>query len=241
LNLSELQRTLVKEAYASYFHTPTNAQKAFAKEVMQDCGAPATAVLIAAKHLLGPTFISYEPETLWLELDPCHSNRDKLMAAIALSMTPSFYWDYRVFGATVHAFNDEMVSPEEVPRCTPEQMAWGAFEAELVYAMTDGESSLPEFDDCVNAYITTILLDNGFVVPPSGLVCCEDEFAARLNGEAARLREATIKAWAELPKEKVEQKKFDDDALGAQLEKLADCWHYVTEKTKQLRSYLAKL
>lgn len=240
MTLSELQRTLVTKAYAAYFRTPTQAQKAYAKELMADCEASATAVLIAAKHLLGPTFTAWEPETLWLELDPCIANRDKLMAAIALAMTPSFYWDYRVFGATVHAFSDEKVVPEEVPRCTPAAMAWGAFEAELIYAMTDGESSRPEFDDAVNAYITTVLLEDGFVLPPSGLNCCADEFKARLSGEAMQLREETTKAWAALPKERLPSKEAKTP-LEAQLLKLADCWHYVEAKAERLQQELSRL
>lgn len=241
MTLSELQRTLVKEAYAAYFRSPTNAQKAYAKEVMQDCAAPATVVLIAARHLLGPTFLSYEPETLWLELDPCPSNRDKLMAGIALAMTPSFYWDYRVFGATTHALNDEMVSPEEVPMCTPEQMAWAAFEAELLFALTDGESTRPEYDPSVEAYVAMSLFYEGLVVPPVGLGFAAEELTAKVVPDALTLQKETEAAWAALPKEKLEQKKFEDSALGAQLGKLATSWSYVESKTKDLRSRLASL
>ena len=241
MTLSELQRTLVKEAYAAYFRSPTNAQKAHAKEVMQDCDAPATAVFIAAKHLLGPTFITYEPETLWLELDPCHSNRDKLMGAIALAMTPSFYWDYRVFGATTHAFTNEMVSPESVPKCDAGQMAWAAFEAELLFAITDGESTRPEYDESVEAYVAVSLFDEGFVTTPSGLGFAAAELTSKVSPDALNLKKETEDAWAALPKEKLEQRTFENNALGAQLSKLATSWVYVAEKTNQLRAELAKL
>lgn len=242
MTLSELQRVLVRDAYAAYFRTPTAKQRQAAKEVMKDCEAPATAVLIAARHLLGPTFLSYEPETLWLELeDPCPANRDKLMAAIALAMTPSFYWDYRVFGATTHALNNELVSPETVPHCTPAQMAWAVFEAELLYALTDGESSSPEFDDCVTAYIATFLSEEGLVIPPSGLSFCSDVLKQRLSGEALKLHDETLKAWDALPKDKLDVSAFKDNALGAQLHKLTDVWIYVTSRAKSLRAGLATL
>lgn len=241
MTLSDLQRTLVKEAYAAYFREPTNAQKAYAKEVMQDCTAPATAVLIAARHLLGPTFLTYEPETLWLELDPCLSNRDKLMAGIALAMTPSFYWDYRVFGATTHALNDEMVSPEEVPMCGPEQMAWAAFEAELLFALTDGDSTRPEYDPSVEAYVAMSLFYEGLVTPPVGLGFATTELTAKVVPDALTLQKETETAWAALPKEKLEQKSFEDSALGAQLMKLSISWCYVAAKAKDLRSRLASL
>lgn len=241
MNLSELQRTLAKEAYAAFFRTPTNAQKAHARTVMQDCEAAATAVFIAARHLLGPTFISYEPETLWLELDPCHSNRDKLSAAIALAMTPSFYWDYRVFGATVHALNDEMVSPEAVPHCSPAAMAWATFEAELLFALSDGESTRPEFDETIEAYVAVCLFDEGLTLPPTGLSFAAEELGRKVSADALNLKKETAAAWAALPKEKLEQKKFENSPLGAQLEKLATSWVYVQERTKLLRSHLEKL
>ena len=241
MTLSEQQRSLVKEAYAAYFRTPTNAQKQKAKEVMDSCDSTATAVFIAARHLLGPTFLSYEPETLWLELDPCSTNRDKLMAAIALAMTPSFYWDYRVFGATVHAFSSEMVVADAVPKCDAGEMAWASFEAELLYALSDGESTRPEFDDCVQAYIAVSLFEEGFVTPPSGLNFASDELASKISADALNLKKETEDAWAALPKEKLEQKSFEDNALGAQLSKLATSWIYVSQKTKQLRAELSGL
>lgn len=232
---------VVKEAYAACFKTPTQKQKDHAKTVMQDCSASATSVFIAAMYLLGPTFITYEPETIWLELDPCHSNRDKLMAAIALAMTPSFYWDYRVFAGTVHALNNESVVPEAVSTCGAEQMAWAAFEAELLYALTDGESSRPEYDPSVEAYVATCLFDEGYVVPPTGLGFAATELKSHLKENAPLLEKETSTAWAALPKEKLEQKKFEDSALGAQLEKLAAAWTYVAEKTHKLQAELSEI
>jgi hypothetical protein len=241
MTLSESQRIAVKEAYATYFKTPTHAQKDAAKALLQDPLASATAVLIAAQHLLGPTFIVYEPETIWLELNPCSINRDKLMAAIALSMTPSFYWDYRVFGATTHALTDEMVVPFEVPKCDAGQMAWAAFEAELLFTLTDGESTQPEYDPSVEAYVAVSLFEAGFVIPPTGLGFAAAELERLLSPDALNLRKETETAWAALSKERFEQHKFEDTALGAQLAKLATSWVYVAEKTKLLRSALGKL
>lgn len=241
MTLSELQRTVVKEAYAAFFKVPSNVQRDRAKSVMEDCEASATAVMVAARYALGPAFIAYEPETLWLELDPCHTNRDKLMAGIALAMTPSFYWDYRVFGATTHALNNERVAPETVPKCGPDQMAWATFEAELLFALTDGESTKPEYDASVEAYVASCLFDEGFVIPPAGLGFAEEELTGMLQMRSLTLQKETKAAWAALPKEKLEQKKFEDSALGAQLMKLAQVWTYVEAKTNSLRTELEKL
>lgn len=238
MTLSELQRTVVKEAYAAYFKEPSAQQKVHAKEVMQDPTAPATTVLIAARYLLGPTFLSYEPETIWLELDPCNANRDKVMAGIALAMTPSFYWDYRVFAGTVHALNNEAVVPEAVSCCGPEQMAWAVFEAELMFALTDGESTSPVYDPSVEAYIASCLFEEGYVMAPVGLGFAGEELKTLLRSNAPLLQKETEAAWAALPKEKLEQKTFEDSPLGAQLEKLAAAWTYVAEKTHRLQSEL---
>ena len=239
-SLSDTQRLAVREAYVAYTHASTGEQRRYAKALMQDPKATATALLIAARHLLGPEMLAYEPDTLWRELDPCPINRDKLSAALALAMTPSFYWDYRVFGYTAHALNNEAVQSETVPRCTSEQMAWAAFEAELLFAMTDDTSTRPEFDSAVEAYTAAILWDDGFVVPPVGLGFCAQELEVRTSA-AAELKSKTVAAWSALPKDKIDASKFTDDALGAQLSKLSTAWIYVTDQTKMLRQQLAQL
>lgn len=238
MTLSEIQRLLVKEAHASFFKIPTKATKAAAKEVMADCDASATAVFVAARHILGPTFTAWEPESIWVELDPCHSNRDKLMAAISLATMPAFYWDYRVFGATTHAVNNETVFPEHLPKCTAAQMAWAAFEAELLFALSDDSSTQPEFDESVEAYVAVSLFDEGFVLPPVGLGFCEEELTKRLPAETSTLRTKLKAAWGELAKDKLDIASFDDDSQGAQLLKLTDAWLYVLERAKLLRKEL---
>ena len=241
MTLSDLQRLAVKEAYVAFLKPPTGAQKQSAKTLLQDPEATATAVLIAAQHLLGPTFLTYEPETLWMELDIASANKDKLMAGIALSMNPSFYWDYRVFGATTHALTNEMVTPERVPVCDPGQMAWAAFEAELLFALTDAESTKPDYDPCVAAYVAVSLFDEGLVTTPVGLGFAAEELKTKLAPEHAILRKEVEDAWAALPKDALESKKFENNPLGTQLQRLAAAWIYVEAKTKVLRQTLAKL
>jgi len=241
LTLSDLQRLVVKEAYAAFFKRPNETQKQSARAVLQDPEAAATSVLIAAQHLLGPTFLTYEPETLWIELDICPINKDKLMAGIALAMTPSFYWDYRVFGATTHALNNEMVTPEAVPHCSPAQMAWAAFEAELLFALTDGESTRPQYDDPVAAYVAVNLFEEGRITPPVGLGFSAEELTSKVSPDSLNLKKETEDAWAALPKDALEKKKFENTPQGTQLQHLAATWVYVEAKTKVLRAELGKL
>lgn len=235
--LSDIQRTVVREVYAAFFKPPTLAQKAWAKKVMLDPEAPATVVFIAARYLLGEGFTAYEPDTLWRELDPCLINRDKLMAAIALALTPSFYWDYRVFGATTHALNHERAAPEDVPHCTPAQMAWAAFEAELLFALSDGDSTRPDFDPCVEAYVGVSLFDEGFVHAPVGLGFAADELKNLVKRDSLPFAEEVTRAWAALPKDNIPEK-FENTALGVQLFRLTSVWQYVLAQTQHLRRAL---
>jgi hypothetical protein len=241
MTLSELQRLAVKEAYAAYFRIPTSVHEQTAKELLQNADTSATALLVSARYLLGPHFTAYEPETLWHELPIHTSNRDKLMAGVALALTPSFYWDYRVFGATTHALTQEMVSPNDVPKCDSAQMAWAAFEAELLFALTDGESTRPEYDESVAAYVGVSLFDEGLVLPPVGLGFALEELTSKLSADSLVLQKETEAAWQALPKEELERKArtFDISALGAQLGRLAVAWRYVEDRTKHLRRELA--
>ena len=244
MTLSELQHLAVKEAFAAYYSSSTQLKKDVARSILQDAAAPATAVLVAARQLLGPMFLAYEPETLWLELDPCHSARDKLMAAIALAMTPSFYWDYRVFGATTHALNDEIVLPADVPRCTAEQMVWAAFEAELLLALTESENenTQPVYDDSVKAYVAVTLFTEGRVLPPTGLVFADEELQRLLSPEALVLRKEIKEAWEARPKgTSLETMSRETSPVGIQIQHLAATWAYVEARTERLRASLAGL
>lgn len=237
-SLSDAQRMLVKEAYAAYLMTPTASSKKKAEKILADCTSSATAVMVATRHLLGPTFTAYEPESIWLQTDMCAINKDKLMAGVALDVMPSFYWDYRVFGATTHALNDEAVNPDYVPLCSSEQMAWSVFEAELLFALNDGEGTRPDYDQAVQNYMAACLFDEGFIVPPVGLNDTADELELMVSPEANALRQKISEAWAKLPKDNLSSVKFEDNALGAQLTRLADCWRYVTARTDMVRQQL---
>lgn len=240
-SLSDAQRMLVKEAYAAYLKVPTASSKKKAEAILADCNSSGTAVMVAARHLLGPTFTSYEPESIWLQTDMCAINKDKLMAGVALDVMPSFYWDYRVFGATTHALNDEAVNPDYVPLCSSEQMAWAVFEAELIFALNDGEGTRPDYDQSVQNYMAACLFDEGFVVPPVGLGDTADELERMISEDAQLLRQKTSEAWAKLPKDNLSSVKFEDNALGAQLTRLADCWRYVSARTELAREQLKLL
>lgn len=176
---------VVNTAYKAYKAAAKKTKAAAAHKALENSATPATTVLIAAIHLLGPIeeFKTWEPETLWLTLgDVAIINRDKLLAAIALDVTPSFYWDYRVMGNTVLAFNNIAVGVRNIPAPTPEQLAWGVWEAELIYALTEtGDVEAPELDDEPAAYTAALLHDAGFAKAPEFLFFAEEKLKELIN------------------------------------------------------------
>jgi hypothetical protein len=165
-----------------------------AAAIIRDPEAPATAILLAATRLFGQELHDFEPETLWLRLDPPIPNRDKLSAAIALGTLPSFYWDARAFGATTLALNDEPLHPAEFPRTTPDQLAWSVLEAEILFALQDDGAASPDFGDEVAAYAAAMLFDAGLVLCPDRLEFANDDLRRLLTSDGRELRTRTMLA-----------------------------------------------
>jgi hypothetical protein len=181
----QLVEQVVRKAYLA---SRKSGDKDRATAVLRDPGAPATALLLAATRLFGPEIREFEPETLWLRLDPPLPNRDKLSAAIALGTLPSFYWEARAFGATALALNDDPVLPAEFPRTTPDQLAWAVLEAEILHALQDDGASSPAFGDEVAAYTAAMIFDAGLVLCPDRLEFADDELRRLLTSEGRELR-----------------------------------------------------
>lgn len=228
-------KTLVRAASTAFDRATTDELRRAARDVMKDPVAPALSLMVAARHLLGDGFTVWEPETLWKELDPPVVNRGKLAAAIALDIMPSFYWDYRVFGNTCLAFNDEITLPDQVPQPMPWQMSWGVFEAELIFALTTREVITPDFDDEPTAFCGTHLYELGWVCPPDNMTFCEDKLVQHLSDEARQLH-GVVKTQREEHKTKSE-----DPAIDVQLARLEDCALYVVNRATAVATYLKKL
>jgi len=222
--------TAVKAAHAAYTRNPTGDSKKKSREIVQDCEASATLVTIATRHLLGPTFSVWEPETIWLELDPCLSNRDKLMASITLASTTAFYTDFRAFAAVIQACNGEAVTSDALPHCTPEQLAWGRFEAELLFSLHDQEDVDPHFDAAPAGFTAACLLNAGMVVTPPGLEFAEGALKDLLTDEAKELRKKVLKQEPSAEKTSEEI----NSALDVQVQRLKDIAAYLDAKADSL-------
>ena len=215
----------------------TEETRAAARKVLKDPAASALLLVVAAKHLLGPEFMDWEPETIWTDLDrvgALASHRDALNAAVAVFTHPQCCWDYRVFGHTVLALNDSPSTPSSFPRPSPEQIVWAVLQITLL--CPDPEI---EFFDDVPGYVAALLLDAGYATTPDFLAFADDALKAILSSEGKDFAGKVSDAWAETPKESVETKSFDSTAMGVQLQRLAEIRLYVKLRAEAVERGLA--
>ena len=142
------------------------------RSVLKDPESPGLLLFLAARRLLGPEWVDWEPETLWLELPEVTANRDKLQVAQLLATYQAFYWDYRVFANVVAALNNQAVYPETIPELPAAFLSWAVFEAELIFALSEDKATIPEFNDEVEAFIGASLHHAGVVKAPENLEFC---------------------------------------------------------------------
>lgn len=234
---------MAQAASEAYRRPPTAATKAEARRKFKDPTTCATSLLIAARHLLGPECLEFEPETLWLELDPPPLNRDKLLAALALTKYPAYYWDWRVFGNTALAFSHSAVIPDEVPHPDPAEMAWAIYEAELIFALTDPDGTIPQFDDGIATYSAAVLHHEGFVACPDALSFADDELVrlACRDSECEHLHAQVKDNWRRMDKTNLEERNYADTPLGVQLAHQAEIYLYLVRRANDMASCVSKI
>lgn len=208
-----------------------------AKTLLRAETTSAIALQLAARKLLGSGYTSWEPETIWIELE--HQgvelppvNRDKLQAVITLDLVPSFYWDAVVFEKTALAFNDLRADPEVLDEATPEQLAWAVEEAEHVRSAY-GEGPF-EFDHEPKVYAATVLHRRGMVLAPPQLKFCQ----ATLD---VLVREPGLKGRVEAADVHGPDHPFPETSEGVQLAHLAAIRAYVQERQTRTAQDLAQL
>jgi hypothetical protein len=215
-----------------------------AAELLADAATSASGCLRAAELLCGDGFRAWEPETLWLTLDrqgidmPA-VNRDKLLAAITLGIVPAFWWEVNAFENTVLAFNGVVATPAALQEATPAQLAWGVYEAELIFAEDSDEK--PEFDREPVIYAATALHRAGYVRAPDLLQFAQRELT-QLNRDGSGLTAEEVgRAWQELKKKPLEERSLGESPLDVQLGRLASVELHVEEMLHRRRDDLAKL
>jgi hypothetical protein len=213
------------------------------REILLKEDATATAIFEAAKRLLGPSFIAWEPESIWLELDDHNVNmdvvnRDKLLAATTLIQTGGFYWDAAAFENISLAFNDLPVMVDAIQEATPAQLSWAVLETKLLLHRQLQEPG--EFDYEPAKYAAVSMYRTGFVLVPELLEFAQDELD-KLNHGNTDLKERIRKRWDSLDKSKLRELKLAETPTDVQIGYLAAVHLYVEGMGKQLKKELSSL
>lgn len=213
------------------------------KEILLNEDATATAIFEATRRLLGPQFLAWEPESIWLELldqgiDMDSVNRDKLMAVSTLIQTGGFYWDAAAFENTAMAFNDLPIAPDAVQEASPAQLSWAVFEADLICKREHLEKG--EFDYEPARYAAVSMHRAGHILAPELLSFAQDELD-KINWGNRDMKNNIQQSWEQLDKSKLAETKLSETPLGAQTGFLIACHLYVEERARQLKRELDSL
>jgi hypothetical protein len=208
--------------------------------IFKDAAAGATELFLAAKMHLGSGFENFEPETIWSSFDVEAVNRDQLLAAVNLVTHPTFFWDYRAFGNTALAFGDHAVVSDTVPRPEACDMSWAVFEAEILNALSE-ELADVELDEEVLVYIATLLHEEGFVLAPDLLEGAQEHLDRLTSPEGRALKISVQEGWETLKSHDLERLPAPTDALGVQLNRLAEVRLYLVKRAEHITNRLKSL
>lgn len=194
---------------------------AVAKDLLQDAGTPAVALMRAAHVALGD-FLAWEPESIWLELDRQgvavpEGNRARIMAAVALRLVPSFYWDGVVFEKTAIALDGVLPNPDILEEASPARLAWAVVEA--AWIIKDAREASWEFQHEPRAYAAVVLHRAGFVLAPEQLSFAQ-HWLSRERHDGALLEEVTAR-WRGVSKDHLEQLSLGESPVDVQIARLA--------------------
>lgn len=211
-----------------------------AKDLLRDPKASAVGLMKATKSLLGD-FMPWEPESIWLELSrqdvevPLEC-RDRLQAAIALRLVPSFYWDAVVFEKTAVAF-DGVCHPEILEEASPAMLAWAVSEADWIRS-SHGEEPM-RFEHEPTAYVAVVLDRAGFVHAPGQLSFAQVALERRV--QASDLVADVRRRWTATDKSELSVMVLHESKVDVQIARLAAVELHVRERRARAEAELARL
>lgn len=174
---------LAKAAISALSKTDESA----ARKLLADPHATAPALFAACRQLLGPTWVSWEPETIRHELDGLGAsevNYEKALAACVTVSSGAPWWEWRAFCAACNAFSGIPSDTSGLTPPEPEDMAAGVMDLTLVYGMgTDSTDVNPEWSDEVEAYVAASLAHHGFCLAPDELYFAQERLLKLLSAE----------------------------------------------------------
>jgi len=134
----------------------------------------------------GPAWLTWEPETLWAEINrvwsaaPTGEVRSKILATRACIVTDLFYTDAPAFENMVLAVNDLQYDPGEVQLASPEEMVYAV---RVMSPLKDGT-----FGREVVGYVRTCCRKSGLLRYPDDLRFAEPEYPPDLAKYAAQIK-----------------------------------------------------
>ncbi len=208
------------------------------KALLKDPQVALSVAWVALKDLFGASVITWEPDTIRLELRrrgiiDDHGLISKLLAAQTIETTRSWTYDHTELFAFALACSGVSASGEMHPHPTPEQLCWAMHEIGAVTgARPDDEHG---FDpDTIDSAIAVVLLDEGMVVAPEELAFCQPVLDEMVHEDHSKLTSKVSAAWDKLKHEplNVLRREIDareEDDVTVQLRWLAECRLYVAE------------
>lgn len=211
-----------------------------AKDLLRSPAASAIGLMKATASLLGD-FMAWEPESIWLEL--AHQGvevplecRDRLQAAIALRLVPSFYWDATVYEKTAVAF-DGVSHPDILEEASPAMLAWAVTEADWIRA-SHGEEPL-RFEHEPVAYTAVVLDRAGFVCAPGPLSFAQASLERRIP--PSDLVADVRRRWAATDKSELGEMVLHETKIDVQIARLAAVELHVRTRRARAEAELARL
>ena len=251
ISLAELEQQLLEVARAPRTKTAAretvpSKHKAVAAELLRDPNSSATGCFQAMSLLCGPEARAWEPETLWLTLDRQGVdlpvvNRDKVMAAVTLTMVPAFWWDVQAYENTALAFNNVVSNPHVMQEATPAQLAWGVYEAELIFSQQSDLKGEPEFDREPVVYTATVLHRAGYIKAPDLLSFAQRALDRLTKSGSSVTKDEVTHAWQDIKKQKLADRQWGSSALEVQLIRLASVELHIQERLSRYKADLQKL
>jgi len=139
------------------------------KQAVNDPNVTATVLLVIAADHLGTDLLTWDPETIKMEVDERFGkfpvgNFNKLMAAIEITTTNSFYSELPAFIRLCNVLYNGTFDPREFDPADAGELAWGLTESLLLWP-PDSRDDNPFASDIVK-YISKALDAEGIMVPP---------------------------------------------------------------------------
>lgn len=214
---------------------------AVAAELIRNPGTSAVALCEAVRHLLGD-YLSWEPESIWLELehhgvDVPTENRARIMAAVTLHLIPAFYWDAVVFEKTAVALHGHLPHPDILEEASPAQLSWAVEEAAWIVRLAKEHAW--EFQHEPRAYAGVILDRAGFAIAPEQLAFAQAVLDQRRDDDG--LRDEVATRWAKVRLGNLEQLALGEDRLDVQIARLAAVELHVRDRRRAAEQELSRL